>query len=136
MAGTMMQLGSFQFSIDSAAYQNLSRNTEYRWAAQERIGKADALQFTGYGADTISLRGVIHPHFKGGLGQLDKMRAQASLRFPLPLIAGTGRVLGAWVIQSINEGQTVFAEHGAPLRQEFSISIRRYDGGLRSLLPF
>jgi phage protein U len=136
MAGTMMQLGAYQFSIDNAAYQNLERSTEYRWAAQERVGADDALQFTGYGADTISLRGVIYPHFKGGLAQLDKMRRQAAIGIPLPLIAGTGRILGVWVVESVREGQRTFTHHGAPLWQEFGISIRRYDGGLRSLLPF
>ncbi|MFY0309621.1 phage tail protein [Leisingera sp. D0M16] len=132
----MLQLGSYQFSIDNAAYQNLQRSTEYRWAAQERIGAADCLQFTGFGSDSITLQGVIYPHFRGGLGQVDKMRRTASLGFPLPLVAGTGQVLGVWVVEGVSEGQRTFAAQGAPLRQDFTISIRRYDGGLRSLLPF
>ncbi len=136
MAGTMLQLGTYQFSINNAAYQSLQRSTEYRWAAQERVGASDALQFTGFGSDTITLPGVIYPHFRGGLGQVDKMRRTASLGFPLPLVAGTGRVLGIWVVESVSEGQRIFAAQGAPLRQEFTISYRRYDGGLRSLLPF
>ncbi|WHQ83905.1 phage tail protein [Tritonibacter mobilis] len=136
MADTMMQLGAYQFSVDNAAYQSLERSTEYRWAAQERVGAHDALQFTGFGADTISLRGVIYPHHKGGLEQLDKMRRQASIGIPLPLLAGTGRILGVWVVESVREGQRTFGPQGAPLRQDFGISIRRYDGGLRSLLPF
>lgn len=136
MAGTMMQLGAYQFSIDTAAYQELQRSTQYRWAAQARVGAADALQFTGFGADTITLNGVIYPHFKGGLDQLTRLRAQASVGIPLPLVAGTGRILGAWVVETITEGQRVFAAQGAPLRQDFTLSIRRYDGGLRSLLPF
>lgn len=131
-----MQLGLYQFSIDNAAYQRLFRSTEYRWAAIERIGKQDALQFTGLGGDTITLQGVIHPHYKGGLGQVDKMRLTASLGLPLPLIAGTGKVLGIWVIERVSEGQRTFADRGAPLRQDFTINVRRYDGGLRSLLPF
>ena len=128
MAGRMMQLGLYQFSIDNAAYQRLFRSTEYRWAAIERIGKQDALQFTGLGGDTITLQ--------GGLGQVDKMRGAASLGLPLPLIAGTGKVLGIWVIERVSEGQRTFADRGAPLRQDFTINVRRYDGGLRSLLPF
>ncbi|WP_342586085.1 phage tail protein [Leisingera sp. ANG-M1] len=64
------------------------------------------------------------------------MRRSASLGFPLPLMAGTGKVMGLWVIERVGEGQRTFAGNGAPLRQDFTISIRRYDGGLRSLLPF
>jgi phage protein U len=136
MSGKMMQLGGYQFSIDNAAYQRFFRSSESRWAAIERVGKNDALQFTGLGADTISLQGVIYPHFRGGLGQVDKMRRTAEVGIPLPLIAGTGKVLGVWVLTRVGEGQRAFAEQGAPLRQDFSISMRRYDGGLRSLLPF
>jgi phage tail protein len=136
MSGKMLQLGGYQFSIDNAAYQRFFRSSEYRWAAIERIGENDALQFTGLGADTISLQGVIYPHFRGGLGQVDQMRRTAEVGIPLPLIAGTGKVLGVWVLTRVGEGQRTFAEQGAPLRQDFSISMRRYDGGLRSLLPF
>jgi phage protein U len=97
MSGKMMQLGGYQFSIDNAAYQRFFRSSEYRWAAIERVGKNDALQFTGLGADTISLQGVIYPHFRGGLGPVDQMRRSAEIGFPLPLIAGPGTVLGGWV---------------------------------------
>lgn len=136
MGKVMMQLGAYQFSIDNAAYQEFSRSSEYRWAAQQRIGATDALQFTGTPGDTIELRGVIYPYYKGGLGQIDKMRTQASLGFPMPLISGRGKVLGLWVVESVIEGQRVFDLGGIPRRQEFEIRLRRYDGGLRALLPF
>jgi hypothetical protein len=136
MADVMLQLGFYQFSVDSAAYQELTRSAEYRWAAQERIGATDALQFTGYGSETIQLRGVIYPFHKGGLGQLDSMRRQAALGLPLPLVSGQGSILGLWVVEAVREGQRIFAPGGAPRRQEFDLQLRRYDGGLRALLPF
>lgn len=136
MAEVMMQFGLFQFEIDTATYQQLDRSTEYRWARIPRIGAHDALQFTGFGDDAIDVSGVIYPHFRGGLGQIDKMRAQGSIGVPLPLVSGTGKVLGLWVAVSITEGQTVFAAQGIPQRQDFSMRISRYDGGLRSILPF
>ena len=136
MAEIMMQLGFFQFSIDDATYQRLSRSTEYRWARQSRIGSNDALQFTGYGPETIEMEGVIYPHFKGGLKQVDRMRTQAGIGIPLPLVSGQGRILGLWVVEGITEGQEVFARQGVPQRQEFTMRMSRYDGGLRSLLRF
>lgn len=136
MAEVMMQLGFFQFSIDDATYQRLSRSTEYRWARQARIGTNDALQFTGYGPETIELEGVIYPHFRGGLKQVDKMRTQASIGIPLPLVSGIGKVLGLWVVEAISEDQEVFAAQGIPHRQDFTMRMARYDGGLRSLLRF
>ncbi|MGX9855766.1 phage tail protein [Limimaricola variabilis] len=136
MSEPMLQLGAYQFSIGTAAYQELSREAEYRWASQERVGAHDALQFTGTRAETIDLRGVIYPFHKGGLGQLDRMRLQASLGIPLPLISGTGSVLGLWIIEAVREGQRVFAAGGAPQRQEFDLRLRRYDGGWRQILSF
>jgi len=130
-----MQLGPYQFSVDTAAYQDLSHDAEYRWAAQPQIGSRDALQFVGH-AETRRLQGVIYPFHKGGIGQLDRMRNTALLGLPLPLVSGRGRVQGLWVIESVGEGQTVFAPGGVPRRQTFALAIRRYDGGLRDLLPF
>ncbi|WP_334061766.1 phage tail protein [Limimaricola cinnabarinus] len=134
MSEPMLQLGVYQFSVDTAAYQELSREVEYRWASQERIGAHDALQFTGTRAETIEVRGVIYPFHRGGLGQLTRMRLQASVGVPLPLVTGTGSVLGLWVVESVREGQRVFAAGGAPLRQEFDMRLRRYDGGWRQIL--
>ena len=136
MGKTMMQLGGYQFSIDNAAYQELTRSSEYRWAAQNRIGATDALQFTGTAGDTIELRGVIYPYYKGGLGQIDSMRTQASIGWPLPLVSGRGKVLGLWVVEAVRGGESVFDQSGIARRQEFEIRLRRYDGGLRAIRPF
>jgi len=136
MAEVMLQLGFLQFSLDDAVYQRLNRSTEYRWARQPRIGSNDALQFTGYGPESIVIEGVIYPHFRGGLKQIDRMRTQASIGIPLPLVTGSGRVLGLWVVEAITEGQQVFAKRGIPRRQDFTMRMARYDGGLRSILRF
>lgn len=131
-----MRLGPLKFSIDGAAYQQLSRAVSYRWARQERIGANDAMQFTGLGPETISLTGVVFPLFRGGTGQLDAMRLAGSVGVPLPMIDGRGRVLGLFVIEEVSEEQTVFAIAGIPRKQTFSMRLSRYDGGIRSLLPF
>jgi phage protein U len=129
----MLQLGDFQFSIATAAYQELRRSAEYRWASQERIGATDALQFTGFGAEGIEMRGVIYPFHRGGMGQVDALRAAAEAGQPLQLVSGEGRVLGDWVILGINETQGLFARGGIPQKVEFDLRLRRYEGGQRAL---
>ncbi|SOZ37706.1 phage tail protein [Cupriavidus neocaledonicus] len=123
----MMQLGSFQFGITTAAYQELSRSTEYRWPSQERYGQREALQFTGPGADTMTLRGVIYPEWRGGRGQVERMRAAAAAGQPQMLVSGQGAIMGRWVVERIEEGQTIFAAGGVPRRQEFTMNLRRFD---------
>lgn len=124
---TMMQLGGFRFGIPTAAYQELRRTTEYKWPAQERLGRHEALQYTGPGADTITLSGVIFPEFRGGTGQIDRLRALASQGTPQILVSGMGEILGWYVVERIEETQGVFAAAGVPRRQDFTLQLRRYE---------
>lgn len=59
-ARVMMMLGSFAFSIDTAAYHQLTCEASWRWSEQERIGKQDLLQYTGKPGRTIRLEGQSH----------------------------------------------------------------------------
>lgn len=47
----------YYFNLDTAAFEELTRSTEFRWASQERL----------------TLKGSIYPGFKGGLKQLDTL---------------------------------------------------------------
>ena len=126
MSTTMMTLGNFQFSIDTAAYQGLKRENSWRWAKQERIGRDAAQQYIGPGNDKVTLDGTIYPHFRGGLGQLDAMRSLADQGEELRLVDGRGYVLGTYVITRISENQAIFASEGVPLKQEFQIELALY----------
>lgn len=130
MADIMMRLGRFSFSVDTAAYQELTRASEYRWASQDRIGQIAALQPVGPGAETINLNGTIYPGHRGGTGQLDEMRSTAADMKPLILVDGRGFVHGRWVIERVEEGQSVFAHQGVPRKQTFRLQIRKYDDGV------
>ena len=123
----MMQLGSFQFGVKTAAYQELNRKNEYRWASQDRFGLRPTLQFTGIGAETIDLPGVIYPEFRGGFSQIKSMRTMAATGQPNFMIAGDGAMMGRWVIDSIDEKQSVFAAIGKPRKIEFTLKLRRFD---------
>ena len=122
----MMILGVYRFAISSAAFQTLKRQSEYHWQEINRMGTNPALQFTGFGVETIDLEGVIYPHFKGGLRQVTLMRAEAGVGKPLMLISGNGSAFGRWCIVKISENQSYFMKDGAPLKIEFSISLKRY----------
>ncbi|USX33712.1 phage tail protein [Enterobacter sp. Z1] len=50
-------LGDFAFSIDTTAYNQLTREASWRWSEQERIGKQDLLQYTGKPGRTVRLEG-------------------------------------------------------------------------------
>lgn len=126
MSETMMALGEYRFSIDSAAYQELKHNQAFRWQAQERLLRRPAMQFVGVGEESIELSGVIYPHFRGGLKQLDAMRTEASKGQPLLLVDGLGFIWGQWVITQIDESQSFFQANGQPLKQSFQLRLVNY----------
>lgn len=126
MPETMMALGDYRFALDTAAYQRLQRSDAYTWPTQSRIGRMAASQFTGRDAATLELSGTIYPGFRGGLEQVDRMRAEAEAGTPLLLVAGTGRVLGKWVITEITETQTVFYANGVARRRDFTLRLQAY----------
>lgn len=125
---TMMRLGSFKFGVYTAAYQSLDRSTEYKWGEQALFMNYDQLQYLGPGADLITVQGFVYPEYKGGTGQLNNLRDLGATGQPQLLISGFGSIMGRWVIQQVNEGQTIFAAGGIPRRQEFNVQLRRFDG--------
>lgn len=127
----MMALGQYRFSIDSASYHKLSRSSSYKWGEQARIGGNPALQFVGLGKETVSLSGVIYPHFKGGLEQVDKMRSEAAAGKPLLMTDSLGSVHGFWCVESIEEIKGQFAAGGIPRKIEFSLNLAYYGKSYR-----
>ena len=122
----LMALGDYRFSLETAAYQELVRSTEYRWKAQERLQHRPAWQYLGPGREEIALNGTIYPAFRGGLEQLDRMRQEAEKGTPLLLNDSAGRVWGQWVITRVEETQRVFYADGSPRQVEFRLQLARY----------
>lgn len=129
MRNYLARLGQYTFGLDTAAFQQLQRRSSYKWAAVERIGRKPAHQFTGFGAESISVNGVIYPHWAGGIRQVAAMRAEAGKGLPLPFIYAdeqAGQYMGLWCITDIEETRSVLFEDGTPRRIEFRLSIVEY----------
>ena len=129
-----MILGMFVFSLPTLAYHELQRQTEWKHASTARVGLRDAHQYVGPGDDTITLSGWVAPELTGSLYSLDALRMMADTGKAWPLVEGTGRILGIWVIESISETSTLFFQDGAARRIEFSISLKRIDDGKVDML--
>lgn len=119
----MMALGTFVFSLQQLAYQQLQRSSSWRHASSERVGARAAHQYVGPGDDTIELSGIVAPELTGDPASLDLLRDLAGEGRPLALVDGTGAVHGAYVITSLNETRTLFFVDGAARRIEFQLSL-------------
>ncbi|ORC44405.1 oxidoreductase [Burkholderia sp. A27] len=127
----MMSLGQFVFSLSTLAYQELQRRTSWKHASTSRVGGRNARQFTGPGDDTITLTGWFAPDQGiGKLSSLDELRTMADEGDAYALVDGTGTVYGAFVIEGLDEGQSLLQKDGTPRRVEFTLNLTRVDDGL------
>lgn len=130
----MMALGMFVFGLPTLAYQELQRQTEWRHPSSSRVGTHLARQFAGRGDDTLTLPGILLPELAGSLLSLDALREMANTGRAYPMVEGSGRILGLWVIERLSETRTLFFPDGTPRRIEFSLGLTRVDDGRTDLL--
>lgn len=123
----------FYFNLDTAAFDELRRQTEFRWASQERLSRRPAQQAVGMGEEKLSLKGAIFPTFKGGLKQLDTLRSIGAQLLPLNLTTGYGVVLGTWCLRRLEEEQGALLAGGIPRKQTFSLEFTRYGDDLQNV---
>ncbi|WP_053982328.1 phage tail protein [Marinagarivorans algicola] len=133
MPSTLLKLGSFKFSTNTAAFDRMAKKHSWRWAAQARFGNNDLLQYTGKDAATISLSGIVATHRAGvGIGRIDELVAVGNLAVPQLLVAGTGEVMGYWVVTNAEEVGTRFVAGGAARRQAFTLELTFYGANLHN----
>ena len=119
----MMMLGQFMFSMASATPQSVGRRDEYKWPAQDVIGKRPVLQNLGPGQTSFDLPGRLYPHYKGGLRQIEAMRELAGLGNTQLLVDALGFIYGDFVITDVEETQTTFDATEAPRRIDFRLRL-------------
>ena len=121
----MMALGSYRFALASAAYQELARQAAWRWPTLEPIGTAPLRQFTGPGETSMTLTGLMYPHYKGLLGLPNLLARVPALAGALGAVAGVNSALsrvglsagnllgvgGAWNLEQLRRD----ADTGRPL---------------------
>ena len=123
----------FYFNLDTAAFDELRRQTEFRWASQERLSRRPAQQAVGMGEEKLSRKGAIFPTFKGGLKQLDTLRTIGAQMLPLNLTTGYGVVLGTWCLRSLEEEQGALLAGGIPRKQTSSLEFTRYGDDMQNV---
>lgn len=123
----------YHFNLDTAAFDELRRQTSFRWQGQERLRRSVAQQAVGLGEEKITLKGAIFPHHKGGLKQLNTLRTIGRNLRPLNLVTGYGEVLGDWCLVSIEEEQSHLLAGGIPRKQGFTLEFVSYGNDLQNV---
>ncbi|HEX8402247.1 MAG TPA: phage tail protein [Allosphingosinicella sp.] len=123
----LLAFGMFLFELGTAPYEDLSRKLEARHGSTARFGARPASQYLGPGDETISLAGRLLPPLTGNGAQLDARRAMTVEGRSWPLVDGLGRVLGNFVLTSVDERQSNFLDNGVPRKTDFTLELRRVD---------
>ncbi|WP_159977805.1 MULTISPECIES: phage tail protein [unclassified Novosphingobium] len=123
----LMALGMFLFELGSLPFDELQRKMDWRHARSPRIGARDATQYVGPGDEAISLSGAVYLELSDGIVSLDDLRAMADEGEAWPLVSGSGRVYGNFVITAIDERQAYLMADGTPRRIDFGIDLLGVD---------
>ncbi|KAF0115503.1 MAG: tail formation protein phage P2 GpU [Hyphomonadaceae bacterium] len=123
----LMTLGIFIFQIDTAAFLELQRTTNWRFANSERFGARPATQFVGAGGDKITLPCLIYPGQIGKYSAIETLREMAGTGNQFTMLNGSGDVVGEFIILSMNETQSYFTIGGLAKKIDFSIELERVD---------
>ncbi|APX17823.1 hypothetical protein BWR17_18200 (plasmid) [Phaeobacter inhibens] len=127
MIDVVMILGGFEFKISTAQFQTLERRHDQNKAVLKRVGSKSATQHLGTNVGTVKMNGTVLPHWNGGWGQMDRLRAMADSGDAHELVDGFGQSWGRWEIASVVEtGSEYF--NGAPLKIEFGVTLQEYGG--------
>lgn len=121
----MLSLGLFLFGMDTLAYQEFIRRTDWRHAANERLGARAALQYLGPGVDSVTLPGILMPELTGPNASLEQIRAMAETGDAYQLMQSDGRIIGLFKINAVEERKSVFLPGGGARRIEFAIDLER-----------
>ena len=123
----LLTLGMFVFGMDSVAYSELTRRTDWRHALSERHGARSASQYVGPGLDTINMSGLLAPEIGGSYADIDRLIEMADTGDSWPLVDGTGKVLGQFRILAIDQKQKAIMAGGIPRAIDFTIDLERAD---------
>ncbi|MCM8910912.1 phage tail protein [Pseudomonas inefficax] len=127
------KLKPYHFNLDTAAFDELTRKTAFRWAGQERLTREIAQQAVGQGEDRLTIKGAIFPLFRGGIGQLNELRSIGRRLQPMTLTTGYGEVLGTWCLLSVDEEQGALLAGGIPRKQGFNLEFVAYGNDMQNV---
>lgn len=128
MAGyTLMAFGPFAFGMQTAAYDELRRQMQFKHGAAVRVGERDNYQYLGAGEEIVTLSGTVAPGMTGTLASITQLENMGLGGQAYVLVDGAGYVYGVYFIQSLETTQRYLLPDGTPRRLDFALTLCRSD---------
>ncbi|SLM62815.1 MULTISPECIES: phage tail protein [Dickeya] len=129
----MMILGLFPFLRRTTPYQTLEHQMTWRHVKNERVGQYARYQYIGPGEDKLTISGDLYPEITGGDLSLTMLNLMAASGKAWPLIDGTGRIYGMYVITAITETRSAFFDDGKARHIAFTVNLERVNSDMREM---
>ena len=127
----LASLGLFVFETTSAAFDEISRKSGYRFGTGNAVGTRPHMQYIGQDNDDISLSGTLYPEITNGIVSLDELRDMAATGKTYALMNGNGYYYGMYYITDISETQSHLLSDGTARKISFSLALKLADDSER-----
>lgn len=127
----LASLGLFVFETTSAAFEELSRKSNYRFGTGNAVGTRPHMQYIGQDNDDISLSGTLYPEITNSIVSLDELRDMAATGKTYALMNGNGYYYGMCYITDISETQSHLLSDGTARKISFSLALKLADDSER-----
>lgn len=124
----LMALGQFVFMPETLSFTEIQRQRTWNFSENAVARGRAKKQFTGTGADAITLPGiVVQEHGIGNRFAIDELAAMADTGQGYVLIDGSGYLYGVYIIESIDETRSILMFNGVPRKIDFTLKLSRVD---------
>ncbi|QQU56486.1 phage tail protein [Serratia liquefaciens] len=130
----MMILGMFPFALQTTPYQTSNQANTWRHVKNDRVGKSPRYQYIGPDEEPITLSGTLYPEISGGDVSLTTLETMAYTGRAWPLIEGTGKIYGMYVIDGLTQNRTEFFQDGKARKIDFTLSLKKVSEDIREKL--
>ena len=121
----VLNLGGFKFEWHMV--EGINIESEFGIGFNERILNTPAFFRASLGKSKITLDCKTLPFKKDGNSALDPLYALANDGLSYPLVSGSGKYLGRYVVVKISETRAIFTQSGAFLAQNFTLELEKTD---------
>lgn len=118
-------LGMFVFETNSALFDRMGRDRDWRHERTPRFGARAASQFTGPGEDRITLVGMLVPEIAGSYSAIETLAEMADEGEAWQLADGRGNIYGSYTIERMSEDRTNLLDDGLARQTGFTIELSR-----------
>lgn len=118
-------LGLFVFIMRTIPFNQYSRSQSWKHPNQSTVGTMPPAQFIGKDPEELTIEAELRPEVTGGILSIDILRKMAETGRPYPLITGSGKIMGSFVITGIQERGSRLNEDGSPRAIAFTLNLKK-----------